>query len=222
MPGITCFLKKDFWHNEHKIRNNVNSILLKEKTNENNLSRKKRKKCWKISRDILAYEYSNNFRCPNIYYWAASWQNQQNDCAPSEDSDQPGHPPSLNRVFAQISLGIRPVRSESLLCTQWVAKDPSFLHGTAKTLIRMPRLFWVFAGRTYHFVDFVMRQLDFNGTYVTNSVKEGLLNNLTALKSKIYLPEVSVLLNNGTFHCSHCLSQLTVVGSFRTVFFAQQ
>ena len=26
---------------------------------------------------------------------AASWQNQQNECAPSEDSDQPGHPPSL-------------------------------------------------------------------------------------------------------------------------------
>ena len=32
--------------------------------------------------------------------WAASWQNQQNDCVPSEDSDQPGHPPSLIRVFA--------------------------------------------------------------------------------------------------------------------------
>ena len=32
--------------------------------------------------------------------WAVSWQNQQNDCAPSEDSDQPGHPPSLIRVFA--------------------------------------------------------------------------------------------------------------------------
>ena len=27
----------------------------------------------------------------------------------------------------QISLGIRPVWSESSLCTQWVAKDPSFL-----------------------------------------------------------------------------------------------
>ena len=27
--------------------------------------------------------------------WAASWQNQQNDCAPSEDSGQHGHPPSL-------------------------------------------------------------------------------------------------------------------------------
>ena len=37
--------------------------------------------------------------------WAASWQNQQNDCAPSEDSDQPGHPPSLMRVFAVRSIG---------------------------------------------------------------------------------------------------------------------
>ena len=27
-------------------------------------------------------------------------QNQKCDCAPSEDSDQPGHPPSLIRVFA--------------------------------------------------------------------------------------------------------------------------
>ena len=32
--------------------------------------------------------------------WATSWQNQQNERAPSEDSDQPGHPPSLIRVFA--------------------------------------------------------------------------------------------------------------------------
>ena len=31
--------------------------------------------------------------------WAASWQNQQNDCTPSEDSDQPGHPLRLIRVF---------------------------------------------------------------------------------------------------------------------------
>ena len=31
---------------------------------------------------------------------ATTWQNQQNDCAPSEDSDQPGHPPSLISVFA--------------------------------------------------------------------------------------------------------------------------
>ena len=35
-----------------------------------------------------------------IEIWAASWQNQQNDCAPNKDSDQLGHPPSLIRVFA--------------------------------------------------------------------------------------------------------------------------
>ena len=32
--------------------------------------------------------------------WAALCQNQQNDCAPSEDSDQSGHPPWLIRVIA--------------------------------------------------------------------------------------------------------------------------
>ena len=36
----------------------------------------------------------------SIDFRAAPRQNQQNDCAPSEDSDQPGHPPSLIRVFA--------------------------------------------------------------------------------------------------------------------------
>ena len=32
----------------------------------------------------------------------------------------------------QISLGIRPVWSESSLCAQWVAKDPSFLHADSE------------------------------------------------------------------------------------------
>ena len=61
--------------------------------------------------------------------WAASWQNQQNDCVHSQDSDQPGHPPSLI--------------SECLLCTQWVAKDPSFRHADSEDSDqtgRMPRL----------------------------------------------------------------------------------
>ena len=61
-----------------------------------------------------------------------------------------------------ISLGIRPVWSESLLCAQWVAKDPSFLHADSEDSDqtgRMPRLIWVFAGRTCHFVGFVTRRL---------------------------------------------------------------
>ena len=31
--------------------------------------------------------------------WATTWQNEQNGCAPSEDSGQLGHSPSLIRVF---------------------------------------------------------------------------------------------------------------------------
>ena len=34
-----------------------------------------------------------------VHNWATTWQNQQNECAPSEDSDQPGHSHSLIRVF---------------------------------------------------------------------------------------------------------------------------
>ena len=44
--------------------------------------------------------------------WAASWQNQQNDCVPSKDSDQAEHQPSLIRVFAARSMGGCPAWSE--------------------------------------------------------------------------------------------------------------
>ena len=43
------------------------------------------------------------------------------------------------------------VWSESSLCAQWVAKDPSFLHADSEDsdqIGRMPRLIWVFAGCT--------------------------------------------------------------------------
>ena len=62
--------------------------------------------------------------------WATTWQNQQNECVPSEDSDQPG---------------------QSLLCIQWVAKDPRFLQADSKDADQteqIPRLIRVFAGRT--------------------------------------------------------------------------
>ena len=58
---------------------------------------------------------------------------------------------SVRPAKTQISLGIRPVWSESSLCAQWVAKDPSFLHADSEDSDqtgRMPRLIWVFAGRT--------------------------------------------------------------------------
>ena len=58
---------------------------------------------------------------------------------------------SVRPANTQISLGIRPVWSESSLCAQWVAKDPSFLHADSEDSDqtgRMPRLIWVFTGRT--------------------------------------------------------------------------
>ena len=80
--------------------------------------------------------------------WATLWQNQQNDCAPSEDSDQPGPPPSLIRVFADC------------MKKAWVLSYP---------LSRQQRLWphWVDAQSDLsirwalhsHFVGFVMRWL---------------------------------------------------------------
>ena len=62
---------------------------------------------------------------------------------------------SVRPAKTRISLGIRPVWSEALLCTQWVVKDPSFLHADSEDSDQtgqMPRLIWVFAGHTVGFV----------------------------------------------------------------------
>ena len=79
------------------------------------------------------FPYAPTYEPTNI--WAASWQNQQSECAPSEDSDQPGHPLSLIRVFA-----VRMKKAWTL--THWVHSEDSGQTG------RIPRLIWVFAGRT--------------------------------------------------------------------------
>ena len=64
----------------------------------------------------------------------------------------------------QISLGIHSVWSESSLCAQWVAKDPSFLHAESEASDqtgRMPRLICVFAGRTT-----TLLVLSWGGSYI--------------------------------------------------------
>ena len=58
---------------------------------------------------------------------------------------------SVRPAKTQISLGIRPVWTESSLCAHLVAKDLSFLQADSEDFHqtwRMPRLIWVFAGRT--------------------------------------------------------------------------
>ena len=70
----------------------------------------------------------------------------------------------LRPAKTQNSLGIHPVWSEPSQCAQWVAEDPMFLHTDSEDFVqtrRMPRLIWVFAGCTYHFVDFVELRLNY-------------------------------------------------------------
>ena len=73
---------------------------------------------------------------------------------------------SLDMMAARV---IRPVRSESSLCAQWVDKDTSFLHPDnedSDQTERMPRLICVFAGRTCHFVGCVVNRLIFENILV--------------------------------------------------------
>ena len=80
---------------------------------------------------------------------AASCQNQQNDLCAQQ---------GLRSAWASTQ------SDQSSQCAQWVAKVPMFLHGDREDSDQtgwMPKLIWVFAGRTDHFVGFVMRQLKY-------------------------------------------------------------
>ena len=62
---------------------------------------------------------------------------------------------SVRPAKTQISLGIRLVWSKSSPYTQWVAKDPSFLHADSEDSDQTGRMRWTRS----HFVGFVMLQL---------------------------------------------------------------
>ena len=82
--------------------------------------------------------------------WAATWQNQQNECAPTEYSDQPGHPPSLIRVFA-VRMKIAWVISYLLSAQRRLWSD----WGDAQADLSLR---WAHS----HFVSFVMSRLKFS------------------------------------------------------------
>ena len=50
---------------------------------------------------------------------------------------------SVRPAKTQISLGIRSVWSESSLCAQWVAKDPSFLHAESEDSGQTERMLFI-------------------------------------------------------------------------------
>ena len=71
---------------------------------------------------------------------------------------------SVRRAKTQISLGIRPVWSESSLCAQWVAKDPSFLHGNSEDSIRLGGCpGWIESSLGPHAILFVLSRGSSNG-----------------------------------------------------------
>ena len=78
---------------------------------------------------------------------AASWQNQQCGCVPSEDSDQPGQSPSLIRVFAvhmkKAWVLSYPLSAQQRFWSDWADAQADLSLRWAHT----------------HFVGFVMRQL---------------------------------------------------------------
>ena len=131
----------------HEISNFCNKWTILKQENQFFASPEKLQKCRYSILYIVANEgkYWNHFG--EFDKWATTWQNNKMTVCPTK---------------TQITLSIRPVLSEASLCTQWVAKEPSFLHADSKDSDQtgpMHRL--IFAGHTCHFIRFVMRRLKF-------------------------------------------------------------
>ena len=102
------------------------------------------RKGWSLAVSLcVRYKFTETLLC-----WSDNLRQQVKTFEPRHDKtiQMSVRPPKT-----QISLGIRPVWSESSLCALWVANDPSFLLADSEDcdqIWRMPRLIWVFAGRT--------------------------------------------------------------------------
>ena len=79
---------------------------------------------------------------------------------------------------------------QSSLCVHWVVQDSSFLHADSKDSDqtgRMPRLIWVFAGRTCHFVGFAMRQPVLMHSNMSRYARKRTFGHVRPAKSQISL-----------------------------------
>ena len=90
-----------------------------------------------------------------LVFWSPRLMKRQRTSVYVVSLFEPRHDKTINMTVhpakTQISLGISPVWAESPRCAYWVAKDPRFLHADnedSNQTGRMPRLIWVFAGRT--------------------------------------------------------------------------
>ena len=130
--------------------------------------------------------------------WAATCQNQQSDYAPSEDSDQPGHSPSLITVFAvcmkKAWVLSYPQSAQRRLWTEWAdAQSDLSFH-------------WAHS----HFIGFVMRRLKCAAMWTADTTPSAKLDSVDTrliymlalaqvnLNSRIRVQSVAVKMLNGT------------------------
>ena len=144
-------------------------------------------------RDMLwCFVKQKNYIC--IYPRQISGLGVWSTCPPkSLSSYEPRHNKtnkmSVRPAKTQISMGICPVWSESSPCAELVAKDRSFLHADSEDpdqTGRMPRLIWVFAGRTA-----ILLVLSCRGSYFHYTVHSYKILCKAKKKRNILLPETS-------------------------------
>ena len=98
---------------------------------------------------ITLFQEDNTFGMRMVFSYNVSrdMTNQHNECAPSEDSDQPGHPPSVIRVFAvrmkKAWVLSYPLSAQRRLWSDWADAQADLSHRWAHS----------------HFVGFVMSRL---------------------------------------------------------------
>ena len=105
---------------------------------------------------------------------------------------------TVHPVTTPISLDIHPVWSESSLCAQWVAKDPSFLHADSEDSNQtgqMPRLICLLDAHSScwfcHVVAHIFYSDSFTVIFITWMVS------VVSLRQDIFLQEFSPLKPNG-------------------------
>ena len=127
-------------------------------------------------------------------------------CAPSEDSDQRGHPLSLIRVFT--------VRMKKAWVLSTAKTDQ-----TGRMPRLMPSLIWVFAGRS-HFVGFVMRVAQILSE-ITNREHGLVLMRSTGIRftDKIYQGFWNSMLESGRNNRCHMRGELFYNLRYFSLFF---
>ena len=122
---------------------NLMSWLILASADKNTRTIENENQCCSLWNDVRTIEPSHEIMA-KVYM--RRYKTNRMTCAPSDDSDQPGHPFSLIRVFT--------VRIKK----HWILSYPLSACEDSDQTGRMPRLTWVVAGRTYHSVGFVKRR----------------------------------------------------------------